>query len=156
MIAFEHGALRHRGEPLLAGILAHGVLEPSDAQVVTFLAHAEQLTIDEWLEILERARELRGQRLPAVWRLRDTIALDEPSVIGIIATERIAAIAWTVEQELREQDREAAGVVRFATAVSTQLTAASYAIERCNELGAVDVAQLYAPFERIIPLESLG
>jgi len=51
VIAFEHGAMRHRGEPLLAGILAHGVLEVSDAQVITFLAHAERLTVDEWLGI---------------------------------------------------------------------------------------------------------
>lgn len=47
-------------KPLLADILAHGVLEVSDAQVITFLAHAERLTIDEWLEILDRARELRA------------------------------------------------------------------------------------------------
>jgi hypothetical protein len=32
MIDFEHGALRGRGEPLLAGTLAYGVLETSDAQ----------------------------------------------------------------------------------------------------------------------------
>jgi hypothetical protein len=111
MIAFEHGALQHRGEPLLAGILAHGILEVSDAQVITFLAHAERLTIEEWLEILTSARELRAQRLPAVRRLRDTIGLTEPSVIGLMANERIAAIALTLEQELHEQGGEAAGVV---------------------------------------------
>jgi hypothetical protein len=156
MIAFEHGALQHSGEPLLAGILAHGVLEVSDAQVITFLAHAERLTVPEWLAILERARELRTQRLPAVRRLRDTIALDEPTVIGVIANERIAEIARTIEQELREQEREPVGIVRFAGAVVTQLTAAAYAIERCQELGAADVAQLYAPFELVIPRASLG
>lgn len=47
-------------------------------------------------------------------------------------------------------------MVRFAGAVVTQLTAAAYAIERCNELGARDVVQLYAPFEFMIPLASLG
>jgi hypothetical protein len=66
VIAFEHGALQHRGEPLLARILAHGVLEVPDAQVITFLAHAERPTVDEWLEILARARELRVQRLPVL------------------------------------------------------------------------------------------
>jgi hypothetical protein len=156
VIAFEHGALRRYGEPLLAGILVHSVLEVPQAQVVTFLAHAEQLTIPEWLEILTRARELRLTRLPAVRRLRDAIALAEPSVIGMIANERISAIARTFEQELREEDREAAGVVRFASAVVSQLTAASYAIERREELGAADLAQLYAPFERYIALALLG
>lgn len=53
--------------------------------MITFLARAEQLMVDEWLQILQRARELRVQRLPAVRRLRDTIALDEPSMIGRIA-----------------------------------------------------------------------
>jgi hypothetical protein len=156
MIAFDHGALQHRGEPLLAGILVHGVLVVSDAQVVTFLTHAERLTIDEWSEILASARALRAKRLPAVRRLRDAIAMDEPSVIGRISNERIAAIARTLEQELRVEDREAAGVVRFAGAVVTQLTASSYAIERRDELGAADMAQLYAPFESFIPLASLG
>jgi hypothetical protein len=61
MIAFDHGALQHRGEPLLAGILAHAVLEVSDVRVVTFLAHAEQLTVNKWTEILASARELREQ-----------------------------------------------------------------------------------------------
>ena len=59
MIAFEHGALRGRGEPLLAGILAYSVLESSDAQAISFLAHAERLTIDEWvavLDLMERRR----------------------------------------------------------------------------------------------------
>jgi hypothetical protein len=46
VIQFEHGALQRHGEPLLAGILVHGVLAVSDAQVVTFLAHAERLTVD--------------------------------------------------------------------------------------------------------------
>jgi hypothetical protein len=69
MIALEHGALQHRGEPLPAGILAHGILEVADAQVITFLAHAERLTVAEWREILAHARELRAQRLPAVRRL---------------------------------------------------------------------------------------
>lgn len=156
MIAFEHGALQRHGEPLLAGILAHGVLEVPDAQVITFLACAERLTVAEWFEIIERARELRGQRLPAVRRLRDTIALDEPTVIGMLANGRIAAIAKTLEQELRDREREGPGLVRFATAMSTQLTAASYAIERSNELGAADVAHLYAPFESMLPLASLG
>lgn len=27
MIAFDRGALQHRGEPLLAGIVAHGVVD---------------------------------------------------------------------------------------------------------------------------------
>jgi hypothetical protein len=156
MIAFEHGALQRHGEPLLAGILVHSVLETSDAQVISFLANAERLTMDEWLQILERALELRAQRLPAVRRLRDTIAPDEPTVIGLIANERIAEIARTLEQELREQEREAAGVVRFVGAVVTQLTAAAYAIERCRALGAADLAQLYAPFASLIPLASLG
>jgi hypothetical protein len=77
-------------------------------------------------------------------------------VIGLMTTERIAAIARTLEQELRDQDRQAAGVVRFASAVVCQLTAASYAIQRCDELGARDVGQLYAPFEMLIPLSSVG
>jgi len=62
----------------------------------------------------------------------------------------------TLEQELRAQSTEVAGVVRFAQAVVAQLTAASYAIERCNELAAADVAQLYAPFERFIRWAELG
>lgn len=74
MIAFEHGALQHHGEPLFEGILAHGVLAVSDAQVITF----------------------------------------------------------------------------------AQLTAASYAIERGDELGAGDVRQLYAPFEPFIEVASLA
>jgi hypothetical protein len=156
MIAFEHGALQRYGEPLLAGILVHGVLEVSDAQVVTLLAHVERLTVDEWAEILTSAHERRAERLPAVRRLRDAIAMDEPSVIGMLANVRISTIARTLEQELRDEDREAAGVVRFAGAVVTQLTASSYAIERRGELGAADVVQLYAPFERVIPLASLG
>jgi hypothetical protein len=156
MIAFEHGALQHRGESLLAGILAHGVLDAADAQVISFLAHAELLTVDEWLEILERARELRVQRLPAVRRLRDTIALDEPTIVGMRATERIAAIARTLEQELREQDREALGAVRFASAVVTQLTAASYAIELSKQLGTGDVTHIYAPFEPLISFASIS
>jgi hypothetical protein len=156
MIAFEHGALQRHGEPLLAGILVHGVLEVDDASVVTFLAHAERLTVDEWTEILTSAHERRAARLPAVRRLRDAIAMDEPSVIGLIANVRIATIARTLEQELRDEDREAGGVVRFAGAVVTQLTASSYAIERRDELGATDVAQLYGPFEPVIPLASLG
>ena len=41
MISFEHGALQRQGEPLLAGILAYGVLESPDAQAITFLTHAE-------------------------------------------------------------------------------------------------------------------
>jgi hypothetical protein len=73
VIGFAHGGLQHHGEPLLAGILAHGVLEVSNAQVITFLAHAEWVTIDEQLEILQRARELHAQRLQAVRRLRDTM-----------------------------------------------------------------------------------
>ena len=156
MIAFEHGALRGRGEPLLAGILLHGVLESADAQAISFLAHAERLTVEEWAEILATARELRERRLPAVRRLRDAIAMDEPSAIGLWANTRIAAIARALEQELRDEDREPAGVIRFAGAVVTQLTAASYAIERGDELGPSDVAQLYAPFEPLIPLTSLG
>jgi hypothetical protein len=103
------------------------VLEVSDAQVITFVAHAERLTIEEWIVILASARGTRAVRLPALRRLRDTIAMDEPSVIGLIANERIAEIARTLEQQLREQDREAVSVVRFAGAVVTQLTAASYA-----------------------------
>jgi hypothetical protein len=59
VIAFEHGAMRHGGEPLLAGILVHGVLKVADAMVITFLAHAERLTVHEWLEILAPARGLR-------------------------------------------------------------------------------------------------
>ena len=156
MIAFEHGALQRRGEPLLAGILAHGVLQVPDAQVITFLANAERLTVAEWLEILKRARELRAKRLPALRRLRDVIALDEPTVVGMIANERIATIERTLEQELRDEQRDAAGIVRFATAVVTQLTAATYAIERYNELSTAHVAQLYALFEPLIPLASLG
>jgi len=156
MIAFEHGALQHRGEPLLAGILAYGVLESSDAQAISFLAHAEQLTIEEWAGILATARDLRARRLPAVRRLRDAIALDEPSAIGLLANQRIPLIARTLEQELRAQNRDVAGVVRFADAVVTELTAISYAIERRGELGAADVAQLYAPFEAMIPLGRLG
>jgi hypothetical protein len=156
MIAFEHGALQDHGEPLLAGILAHGVLEVADALVITFLAHAERLTVSEWLEILARAREFRVQRLAAIRRLRDTIALDSPTIIGMLANERIAAIAHTLEQELRDPERDGDGIVRFATAVVTQLTAAAYGIERCHELGAADVAQLYSPFESCIPRTSLG
>jgi hypothetical protein len=155
MIVFDHGALQQRREPLLAGILAHGVLEMSDAQVITFLAHAERLTVDEWLDILERARELCAQRLPAVRRLRDKVALDAPTDIGMVVPERITAIARTLEQELRGDGREAE-VARFARGVLTQLTAASYAIERCKELRAGDLAQLYSPFERCIPITSLG
>jgi len=102
------------------------------------------------------APELLAHRLPAVRRLRDRIRLDEPSVIGSIAEERIAAIARIDGQEPREQEREAAGVVRFDGAVVTQVTAAAYAIERCEKLGAADVAQLYAPFEPLIPLLPMG
>jgi hypothetical protein len=50
--------------------------------------------------ILECARDLRVKRLPAIRRLRDTIAPNEPSVIGLIAAERITATARTFEQEL--------------------------------------------------------
>ena len=89
-------------------------------------------------------------------RLRDTIAMTAPTVVGMMANTRIAAIAHTLEQELREQDRERAGVVRFATAVVSQLTTAAYAIERCHELRAADVALLYAPFEPCIPLATLS
>jgi hypothetical protein len=156
MIAFEHGALQHRGEPLLAGILSYGVLGSADAQAISFLAHAERLTVEERAEILATARELRARRLPAVRRLRDAIALDEPSAIGLLANTRIAAIARTLEQELRARDTDPAGAVRFAGAVITQLTATSYAIERRDELGAADAAQLHAPFEPFIPLASLG
>jgi hypothetical protein len=156
MIDFEHGTLRRSGEPLQAGILAHGIMKVSDAQVITFLAHAARLTVDEWLDILERARELRAQRLPTIRRLRDMIALEEPSVIGMLANTRIHTIARTLEQELRDQERDAAGVARFITAVVTQLTAAAYGIERCHELGHVDVTQLYLPFEWCIPRTSLG
>jgi hypothetical protein len=84
------------------------------------------------------------------------VLLVEPSVIETMANERIAAIARTFEQELREQDREAAGVVRFAGVVVSQLTAAAYAIERCDELGAADIAQLYAPFEPFVSFATLG
>jgi hypothetical protein len=156
MIAFEHGALERREESLLAGMLAHGVIDVSDAQAISFLAHADRLTNDEWLEILEGAHELRAQRLPAVRRLRDTIALDEPTIIGAIATERIAAIARTLEHELRALDREAADVMRFATAVVTQLTAAAYAIERSDELADADLALLYAPLASLISWTSHG
>lgn len=156
MIAFERGALQHRGEPLLAGILAHGVLEVSDAQVVTFLAHAERLTVEEWAEILTTAHELRVRRLPALRRLRDAIALDDPSAIGLLANQRIAVIARTLEQELRAQNRDVGGVVRFADAVVTELTAATDALERRGELGAADVAQLYAPNEAMVPLALMG
>jgi hypothetical protein len=152
VIAFDHGELQRHREPLLAGIIVHGVLKTSDAHVASFLTHAERLTIDEWAEILTSAHE----RLPAVRRLRDAIAMDEPSVIGSIANERIAAIVRTLEQELRDENREAAGVVRFAGAVATQLTASFYAIERRDELGTADVAQLYAPFEPVILLASVG
>jgi hypothetical protein len=47
------------------------------------------------------------------------IALDEPTAIGALANERIAAIGRTLEQELREEEREDAGVVRFVGAVVT-------------------------------------
>ena len=96
------------------------------------------------------------RRLPAVRRLRDAIAIDEPTAIGLPANQRIAIIARTLEQELRVQNRHVAGVVRFADAVVTELTATSYAIERRGELGAADVAKIYAPFETLIPLASLG
>jgi hypothetical protein len=72
-------------------------------------------------------QELR--RLPAA-RRGDTIALDGAIVIGVLANTRIRRIARTLEQELRQHDRETAGVERFATAVITQLTAGFYAIER--------------------------
>lgn len=52
------------------------------------------------------------------------------TVVEMIATERTAAIARTLEQELRDHDREAADVLRFAGAVVTQLTAAACAIVR--------------------------
>jgi hypothetical protein len=149
-------ATQHRGESLLAGILAYGVLESSDAQAISFLAHAERLTVDEWAEILATARELCARRLPSLRRLRDAIAMDEPSAIGLLANQRIAVIARTLEQELRAQNRDVAGVVRFADAVVTELTAASYALERRDELGAADVAQLYAPFEAMVPLALMG
>jgi hypothetical protein len=74
----------------------------------------------------------------------------DPTVVGMMVTERIAAIARTLERELREVNGEAAGAVRFAGAVVTQLTAAAYAIELCKELGTGDVAQIYAPFEPYI------
>lgn len=153
MIAFEHGALQHRGELLLAGILLHGVLEVPDAQVVTFLAHAERLTVEEWAEILANARERRKQRLPAIRRLRNMIATEEPSAIGLLANQRIAVFARTLDQELRIQRSDVAGVVRSADAVGTELTATSYAIERRGEFGAADVVQLFAPFESLESLE---
>jgi hypothetical protein len=74
----------------------------------------------------------------------------------MIANTRIAAIAHTLEQELREQNCERAGVVRFATAVVTQLTTAVYGIEQSRKLGAADTAQPYAPFETCMPLATLG
>lgn len=132
------------------------MLEVSDAQVISFLAHAERLTVDEWLEILRRVRELRTQRLPAIRRLRDMIALNAPTAVGMLANERIAAITRTLGQELRQQDEEAVGVVRFWTAVVSQLTAAAYAIERSDELGAADLAQLYASFESCISFRLLA
>jgi hypothetical protein len=58
--------------------------------------------------------------------------------------------------EMRAQSSDVRGVVRFAGAEVTQLTAASYAIERRGELGAADVVRLYSPFEPLIPLASLG
>jgi hypothetical protein len=73
-----------------------------------------------------------------------------------VANERIAAIARTLKQELRDQDRERPGVVRFATAVVTQLTDAAYAIEHGDELGVSDAKRLYAPFEPFVSLASLG
>lgn len=82
--------------------------------------------------------------------------MDEPSAIGLLANQRIAVIARTIERELRAQSSDVAGVVRLADAVVTELTATPYAIERRGELGAADVAQLYAPFEPLIPLASLG
>lgn len=97
-----------------------------------------------------------GERLPAVRRLRDTIAPDEPTALGLLANRQFARIARTLRQELRDQERESAGVLGFAGAVITQLTAPAYAIERSEDLGAGDVAQLYAPFEALIPLESLA
>jgi hypothetical protein len=51
----------------------------SDVLAINFLTYAERLTICEWLQIVECARVLRTQRLPAVRRLRDTIALDVPT-----------------------------------------------------------------------------
>jgi hypothetical protein len=77
--------------------------------------------------------------------------MNEPTVVGMIANTRIAAIAHTLEQEQREQDRERAGVVRFATAKVTQLTTAVYGSEQSDKLGAAGAAQLYAPFETCIP-----
>jgi hypothetical protein len=156
MIAFEHGTLQQKGEPLLVGLLAHSVLAAAGAHILTFLACAEQLTAEEWTEIVTTARELRAERLPAVRRLRDAIAFDEPRSIAMLANALIAVIAHTLEQELRDEDREAIGVVQFAGTVVIQLTTASNAIELCNELGAVNVAQLHAPFETMIPLTSLG
>ncbi len=82
----------------------------------------------------------------AVRRLRDAVGSDEPSAIELLANQRIAAIARTLEQELLAQDTDVAGVGRFAGAIVTQLSATSYAIERRDELGAADAAQLYAPF----------
>jgi hypothetical protein len=34
------------------------------------------------------------------------VLLVESSVIGIIASERMVAIGWTLERELREQERK--------------------------------------------------
>lgn len=68
MIDFEHGALRGRGEPELAGLGADRVLPRAAAQSLSLVAEAGHLLPPTWLALLTEARSRRRTRLHAVVR----------------------------------------------------------------------------------------
>jgi hypothetical protein len=84
MIAFDHGALQHHREPLLARILAHGVLEVSDAQVGSFV---DRLSVEALAKALKCAALMIAILLvsPAIQAQSD-VRVDSFDVSGSIVT----------------------------------------------------------------------
>jgi predicted thioredoxin/glutaredoxin len=154
MIDFEHGALRRKGEPVLAGTIAHGVMDHRDARAFSFLNAAALLDLEQWSQVIEaeveRRRTKRKDLDRAIRRLRALVTENEGKPIHRWLIGFVNEIAWAMK--IRSTD----GHERLHSTISGMLTAASFAILYGDRIGERELALIHAPFEPFIPLTSLG
>jgi hypothetical protein len=155
MIDFEHGALRRKGEPELAGMLAHGVMDHSQARAFSFLNGTALLDFHQWTAVLEAELERRRKRQNrldrAVRRLQHLLVEhDKNSSVHQWLVSYVEEITYGVKRDFPD------GCEHTYETITRILTAAMFAVLFCEEIGDAHVALLYAPFEPFIPLASLG
>lgn len=140
MIAFDHGALRGRSEPALAGIVVHAVLPRAAARALSFLTHVDRFAAADWSQLLEESTDLAREawHYLAVARLRDAIADAPASEIMLELNDRIERISQ--------------GRVHLRALI----TSAAYGMLMRHAIGHRASAELYRPFETFIPLALLG